>query len=137
MHQNTWRKLKVNLNWLWTIDYGFFWLYFSVSCSTWCSKSTKSMKPNEASVSDWLRFFLSFAKNYYFKRKLSFFINTLLRKHFSNSGVTSLTLLYIMMVKSISSSGKSIFWSGILLKTNFFTISALIPSFSVYVVYSN
>ena len=72
-------KANINLNWLWTIDFGLFWLYIYIHglfglfdakfltgfmiiiisfCST-CSKSMKSIKPNGNISKEWAKF-LSF-----------------------------------------------------------------------------
>ena len=123
-------KAEVNLNWLWTFDYGFFWLYiyihgqfslFGTSGLTgfMISLFLEAPAPREertwnlmgASVRNGLVFFLLFWKKYYFIQKLGFLINSHFGNVFPTSGVIALiTLLYVKLrcYKSISAPGNSI-----------------------------
>ena len=111
-------KAKVNLNWLWTIDYQLFWLYsyihkwfnlFDTNVQTGFIISLFLAAPAPrvrkvwdlmgTSVRDGLRFFLLFGKKYYFIKKLSFLINIFFGNVFLTSEVIGfITLVYSKLI---------------------------------------
>ena len=109
-------KAEVILNWLWTIDYGLFWLYIhihkrfslfntntnvltgfmiSLFLAAPVPKVRRAWNLMWTSVRNGIRFFLLFGKQNYFIQKLSFLINTLFGNVSQTSRVIGLiTLLY-------------------------------------------
>ena len=93
---------------------------FSISCSI-CSKSTKSMKPN-GNISTGFAKVLLFVKNFYFKQKLSFLINTIFGYVSQTSGVIACGT---RMLKKYFSNWKKYFLVWHFIENQVFTISAL------------
>ena len=63
-----------------------------------------------ASVLDWLRFFFLFAKNYYFKQKLTFLINTLSETFFEfGSDKLNAAICKTLMLKKYFNSWRKYF----------------------------
>ena len=73
------------------------------------------------SVRDGPRLFLLFGKNYCFIQKLNFLLNTFqeMFSNFRSDRLDNATTWENLMLKSISTPGRSIFQSGIPLKTRF------------------
>ena len=89
-------EAEVNLNWLWTIDYGLFWLYIHIRrrfslfdtnvltgfmiflfLAAPVPRLWRAWNLMGTSVRSGLRFFLLFGKKYYVIQKLRFLINNL------------------------------------------------------------
>ena len=122
-------KAEVNLNWLWTIDYGLLslhiWIHGSFSpfdtgvltVFLFLCFLRHLLEEYEEHETWWkhqyriLAKVLLFVKNCCFKEKLSFLINTLFGYVLQTAGVIGLMQLYAKpwCQKSISTPGKSIF----------------------------
>ena len=145
MHHNTWRKLRLTMNnRLWIvfsvyIHGQFSPLYTNVLTGFMISLFLAAPAPSVrkawnlmgASVPNWLKLFLLFAKNYYFQQKLSFLIITLFSKRFSNfrSDRINAAVCETLDAKKVFKLLEKVFsvWNF-----NFiFTISALFSCFSV------
>ena len=140
-------KAEVNLNWLWTIDYGLFPLYIhgqfspfdtnaltgfmiSLFLAAPAPRVRRAWNLMRASVPDWLRFFLLFAKNYYFKQKLSFLINTLFGNVFRiQEWRLNATVCKTLMLKKYFNSWKKYFLVWHFIKNQVFRNFCLISMF--------
>ena len=146
----------MNLNWLWTIDYGLFWLYIyiygryslydtninvltnlTISLFLAASASTVRRARNliGTSVRNGLRLFLLFGKKHCFIQKLSFLVNNLFGKKFSNFKTNSLNDAAICktpMLKKYLNSWKKHLLVWQFRENQSFIIFALFSCFSVF-----